>query len=329
MGGHFGAEKTYERISRKYRWKGMKKQIEEYVKKCETCQKTKYGGGIKMPLTIVEVAEKPFEKIYIDLVGPLPVSIGGNKYILSMVDDLTRFVEFAAIPDATAETVARALFEQILFRYAIPRIIVSDNGTNFISKVFYKLCKLLRIKKINTTPYHPQANLVERQHSSLGNYLRSFAKDQSTSWDQFLRTAAHAYNNTKHSGTGKTPMEMLFGFVSEKPSNLKRDPAPLYNHDSYCEELRFKMQKCHLEAKRHLLQRKVSSKTYYDKSANPTRFEIGDRVLLKDPVRRSKLAPIWLGPFVVCQINGETNTTIRQNGKLKIIHNNRLKHYHD
>ena len=122
--------------------------------------------------------------------------------------------------------------------------------------------------------------------------MRSFTNVQNTDWDQFLRSAAHAYNNTKHAGTGKPPMEMLFGFVSEISSNLKREPAPLYNHDSYCEELRFKLQKCHNLAKQHLLKRKISSKNYYDKSSRPTQFEIGDKVLLRDPTRRSKLASV-------------------------------------
>lgn len=108
------------------------------------------------------------------------MSSSGNKYILSMVDDLMRFVEFVAIPDQTANTVSRALFEEILTRYTIPKIIISDNGTNFISDVFKQTCKLLGITKRQLTPYAPMGNLVERQHSSLANYLRCFVSDKPT-----------------------------------------------------------------------------------------------------------------------------------------------------
>lgn len=115
---------------------------------------------------------KPFDKIYIDIVGPLPMTIpNGNKYILSMVDDLSKFVEFVAIPDQQANTVARALFEEILCkcRYNIPKVLVSDNGTNFTSNILKQFCKLLGVQHIRTSAYHPQSNAVERQHSSLGN----------------------------------------------------------------------------------------------------------------------------------------------------------------
>lgn len=91
-----------------------------------------------MPLVLVDIPEKPFDKVYIDIVGPLVETVTGNKYILSMVDGLTKFVEFTAIPDQTANTVARALFEEILCRYNIPKNIVTDNGTNFMSNVLKK-----------------------------------------------------------------------------------------------------------------------------------------------------------------------------------------------
>lgn len=153
IGGHFGVTKTFDRIRRNYSWKGMKKDIENYISKCDKCQKNKSTRAIKMPLQLTKLSVQPFDKIVIDIVGPLPTTLNGNKYILSMVDDLSRFVEFAAIPDQTANTVARALFEQILCRYNIPKEIVTDNGTNFVGHVFKKLCKLFNVKKLRTTIY--------------------------------------------------------------------------------------------------------------------------------------------------------------------------------
>lgn len=98
-----------------------------------------------------------------------------------MVDDLTRFVEFVAVPDQTANTVARALYEQILCRYTLPKVIISDQGANFLSKIFQELGRLLKIDRRQTSPFSPQGNLVERQHSTLANYLRCFAETDPTS----------------------------------------------------------------------------------------------------------------------------------------------------
>lgn len=136
------------RISRKYHWSGMKKYIEDYIKKCEECQKLKKSPITKMPLVMPNVSQYPFDRIYIDLVTDLPKTISGNIHILSMMDDLSRFVDFVAIPNQEANTVAEALFEQIISRYTLPKEILSDQGANFCGKVMKELCKLLKIKKL-------------------------------------------------------------------------------------------------------------------------------------------------------------------------------------
>lgn len=328
MGGHFGAEKTYFSITRKFHWKGMKKDVREYIRNCEICQKTKHSRDTRAPLILVNPSSKPFEKLYIDIVGPLPKTPSGNQYILSMIDDLTRFVEFASLPDQQADTVARTLYEHILFRYNIPKIIVSDNGTNLKGRVMASMCKLLGVRRLYTTAYHPQSDLVERQHRTLGNYLRAFTDKDPSSWDQYLRAAAHAYNNTAHASTRRAPMEMLFGFISEVPTNLKKKPEPIYDVDSYVQELRFKLQTAHAVARDHLANKKIKAKDYYDLRVNDLRLKEGDWVLLKNPTRKSKLDDLWIGPYKVTKLCGPVNVEITKGSKNNLVHINRLKLFH-
>lgn len=329
LGGHFGVSKTYKKIRRKFKWRGMKKYIASHIRKCKKCQQNKAGRGVKMNLRLTNVSDKPFDKVYVDIVGPLPMTLNGNKYIVSMVDDLTRFVEFTPVPDQTAETIARALYEDILSRYTIPRSLVTDNGSNFVGSVFKSVCKLLGVKKLRTTPYHPQGNLVERQHSTLGNYLRNFIDGHPGNWDLFLRSAAHAYNNTPHESTGFPPMELLFGFVAEIPTNLKRKPEPIYNFNEYKSELRYKLQKSFELARKHLLKKKEVAKEYYDKKASPCHFKVGDKVLIKNECRTSKFSSHWNGPYEVLEVHDDINITISQRGKAKRVHANRLKLFYD
>lgn len=136
FGGHFGIFKTLHRIKRRYFWIGMRQDVINYVNRCPKCQRNKHTRETRMPCMITEVAKKPFDKIYIDLVVNLPCTNSGNRHILSMVDDLTRFVDFVAVPDMEAPTIAKVLYEQILSRYSVPKVIVSDNGANFIGNVF-------------------------------------------------------------------------------------------------------------------------------------------------------------------------------------------------
>lgn len=325
LAGHSGINKTYSRIRQKWNWPGMRKEVENYVSSCKTCQLNKVGKATKMPLVMTDVAELPFEKVYVDVVGPLPITKTGNKYILSMVDDLTKFVEFAPMGDQTANTVAETLFENILCRYNIPRSLVTDNGTNFVGNVFHRLCKLLGITKLRTTAYHPQSNSVERQHSTLGDYLRCFTQDGRYEWDQLLRTAAHTYNNSIHISTGFTPMELLFGYSAEMPSSWNKEPEPLYTYDDYVQILQHKLRVIQSIARKKLFLKKTSNKTYYDRRVRPLEVKAGDSVFLRNMTRNSKLNKHWLGPFQVKQTRSGHTVDIEKGGKVTRVHRNLLK----
>lgn len=170
-----------------------------------------------------------------------------------------------AIPDAEACTVARAFYEEIVARFCIPKLLVTDNGTNFTSKLFSETCKLLGVKKIHITAYHPQANgSLERSHRPLAEYLRSFVDNDDRCWDQWLRQAMHVHNNTVHTATKLTPTKSLYGFEFQMPTNLKRTPTPLYNDEDYPKLLKLQLQKTHELARKNLELAKLKSKQQYD-----------------------------------------------------------------
>lgn len=328
FGGHFGFAKTYEQVKRKYFWKNMKKDIQDYIKRCDVCQRSKTCRQTKMPLMLTDLASTPFEKVYFDVVGPLPLSGPGEfRYILSMCDCLTRFVIFRPMQDQTAETIAKVMFEEIICSYTIPKILVTDNGTNFCSNLIKSLCKLMRIKKARTTAYHPASNVVERQHNTLGNYLRAFVDKHPMNWHSFLRTASFALNNTVNRTIGVTPMEMLFGFRSEIPSNLKTSTKTEFTYADYCDKLKYKLRLTWQEAKKHAEHSKNVAKAQHDKMVHPLEFHVGEQVLIRAPVRPNKLCDYWEGPYNIVNIHENHNVTILQKGKLKRVHMNRLKLY--
>ncbi|KAJ6642861.1 Retrovirus-related Pol polyprotein [Pseudolycoriella hygida] len=168
----------------------MKRQIEDYVKQCHTCQVAKTKRPIKMPLKITSISDEPFRKLFIDIVEGLPESNKGNK---------------------EAETIAKALFEEVFCTYLIPDEMLSDRGPNFCGHVIRHLCKLLNIKKIQTTAYRPSSNPVERVHSDLGNFLRRVVDQNPANWDDYVKPAAYTSNNTVHRGTKFTPSQLPFG----------------------------------------------------------------------------------------------------------------------
>lgn len=117
---------------------------------------------------------------------------------------------------------AESLLENVLCKYNFPSRLISDNATNFTSQIITELCRLFTIKKIFTTPYHPQANIVERAHRTLNSYLRAFTGKNKENWHELLKYATFSYNNAVHASTGFTPHELVHGFQLQVPSHLNK-----------------------------------------------------------------------------------------------------------
>uniref|UniRef100_A0A182F250 RNA-directed DNA polymerase n=1 Tax=Anopheles albimanus TaxID=7167 RepID=A0A182F250_ANOAL len=134
LGGHVGAKRMRKRLASVYQWKSMKRDIEDYVRKCESCQKNKICKYNRIPMRITTTAAEPFEKVFMDIVV-LPETARGNRYGLVIQDDLTRFLIVAAMPNQEAITVARTFVENLICRHGVPEELVTDQGTNFMGQV--------------------------------------------------------------------------------------------------------------------------------------------------------------------------------------------------
>jgi hypothetical protein len=115
----------------------MKQDIEEYVKKCKSCQVNKTSKPkTKAPMEITSTANHPFDKCYLDVVRPLTPSATGNRYILTFQDDLIKYVVATPISHQDAETVARAFVSRVVLKYGTPSVVQTDQGATFVSEVF-------------------------------------------------------------------------------------------------------------------------------------------------------------------------------------------------
>lgn len=189
--------------------------------------------------------------------------------------------------------------------------------------------KIQKIRKLQTTPYHPQTNdALERSHRGLAEYLRNFVQKDPLEWCQWIPFAIFVYNTTPHTSTQFTPHELIYGFLAEIPSGLTRKPQVSYNYENYASELRARLQHSHAIARENLIISKEKSKLQYDKRAKGEIFNVDDQVLLRNEAWKNKLSTIWNGPFKVVQINSPDNTTIKIKKLNQTVHNNRLKLYH-
>jgi len=154
-----------------------------------------------------------------DIVGPLPKSYTGNTYILTLIDDFSKFSWASAMKDHEANTVSQYFVTQFICLYEQPLSLVTDCGTEFLSKVFKEVCKRLKIIQTSTTPYHPQSNgSLERSHRTLEEYLRNYASKNPQNWDVYVPYAMYCHNSSIHSATGLQQHEVVYGYPLVVPT---------------------------------------------------------------------------------------------------------------
>nr|XP_043871756.1 uncharacterized protein LOC122760682 [Solea senegalensis] len=323
--GHLGRHKTYLRVSSRFYWPSMYTDIQKYCATCPTCQKScttrKSDRAFLRPLPVISI---PFRRIAMDIVGPLLKSSGGHQYILVVCDYATRFPEAFPLRTITAPAVLRALV-QLFSRVGIPDEILTDQGTNFTSKLSQLFYKQLGISPIKTTPYHPQTDgLVERFNQTLKRMLQKFVDDTGKDWDRWLPFLLFAYREVPQASTGFSPFELLYGWDVQGPLDLLRKhwEAPSSNlHDrgvvQYVLEIRERLARYQEEAEVNLSEAQKHQKTWYDQQARHREFQPGQKVLLLLPSSNNKLLAKWQGPYVITRKMGPVTYEVHHPEKKK------------
>ena len=224
MAGHLGSAKTVSRIFQHFYWPDLEKDVIRFCRSCDVCQRTIPKGKVgKVPLGSMPMIAQPFSRVALDLIGPLPITSGKHRYILTIVDYASRFPEAVPLKNKESETVAEALLA-VYSRIGFPDEVFHDQGTEFMSNVMNEVNRLLSIKSLNTTPYHPMANgLNERFNGVLKSMLRKMCHEQPKEWDRFLNPLLFAYRECPQESTGFSPFELIYGRCVRGPLALLYD----------------------------------------------------------------------------------------------------------
>jgi transposase InsO family protein len=146
----------------------MRKTIQEYVRRCDPCQRRKDEREFVTPLGNVQEPSAPFEVSGMDITGTYLLTPRGNRYLLTFVDHFSRYFQAYPMPDQKAETCARIYASQIITRHSTGSQLITEQGVPFMSSFFQETCKILGIRRSRTTSYHPASNgAVERFHRIL------------------------------------------------------------------------------------------------------------------------------------------------------------------
>lgn len=308
LSGHTGTSKTLHRIVRNYYWPGMKRDVDNYIRRCPICLAIKVEPKkIAGAMSSTTIPERPWQYISADIFGPLPRSTKGNSYVLAVVDSLTKFILLFPLRKATSQAITRTIEEHVFMLFGVPQAIRVDNGVQFRSNDFRKLAETYKVKLSFNPTYHPQANPTERANRTLKTMIRAVILEQAggnhRKWDESLAKIGCAMRNSYHETTKYTPYFLNFGReITLRGDQL--DKLPDQNNKLLPTERATALNDIFKSVQKNIQKLNDANKKRYDLRHRPVTFEIGDFVwkknfVLSDATKyfSSKLAPAYIGPY--------------------------------
>jgi len=219
-GVHFGIEKTTEMVSDRYYWPNMRTDIRNLIQKCIHCACSKPVIR-SMPVSLPP-SNRPFQRVVMDYAGPFSRSAKGNRYLLLMQDDFTRYLRVYPLREASTNSTLKC-FQSLIAEEGLPDEILTDNGSHFTGRIFTDELKKLNISHIRTAPYSPSSNgMAERAVRTVKETLKavSLESGRSKNWDEHSQKIAMFYNASRHSATGVSPFVLARGRTMKLPSEV-------------------------------------------------------------------------------------------------------------
>ena len=306
-GGHMGMHTTQTRLLQRFYFPGAFKAVEEFVSSCIICQR-KAGKPKDQRHTLVSIQDGyPFQRLSVDLVGPIRPSRAGNTYILTAKDVFTRWIEAIPTNNITAEVIAKLLEKHIFSRFGMPLEIKTDCGTNFTSEVFRDVCRILNISKTESPPYNAKSNPIERSHKDLNAMLKAVTSEVDQDWEEVLPTVLLAMRTARNRHTGVTPHYALFGREATLPVDIIYGP-PSENLDHQTEQgltLYRRMMSVYRQMRKHIHAAIERARADYKGKVDSKPLLVDDLVWLFTPRIKpelgKKLTNFWSGPWKVTE----------------------------
>ena len=267
-------------------WKGIYADVKDFCKHCQKCQCT--NRVLQKPRAELYqiLATKVWHRVGIDLVGPLPETRRGNKYIITLSDYFSKWPEAAPLPSKEATGVASFLLDTFC-HHGWPKIVQSDQGREFVNTINSCLFEMTGIKQCVSSAYHPQTNgLDERLNQTLIATLKKVVDASTDDWDDHLSAALYAYRISRQTSSKFSPFFLICNHQPRKAITLaireehSRDSLEMASgvedsEEEDAEDAEAVMQKlldiqerCHLKAKENISAAQQKLKQQYDKKYN-------------------------------------------------------------
>lgn len=340
---HPGVGRMWAKIRTQYYWNGLFQDVQEFVSHCHTCLSRKPSAPKKQGLLqpYLHVASRPMDVVSMDLYGPLPKS-GPNhgKYVLVVICHFSKWPECYVLPDKTPESVRKALTNEFLPRFLMPRKIVSDQGKEFVDEVSQQLWKRLGVKRAKTTAYHPQSNTAaERFNRFMGDSLYAVVNHSQDDWATKLGNVLASYRTSVHPATGETPYFLLYGRDPVLPDHmvfgekLGIEPEEI-DTKGFIKDYLSDLRNAYKQVKERLEKRAEKLKEWHDRFhlKKSVDFAVGDKIYIYfstawDRDGSSKFASRWSGPWRILEKLSDLNYVCQHTttGHEMVVHVDRMR----
>ncbi len=347
--GHPGRRRMYSQLQRYYYWPGMYSDVKRWVKGCVACIKRKTPFHMYSVTPRSTLAHYPMHMLAIDHRGPLKRTKDGYLYLFNVIDVFSRFIWCIPTKTVDAEETSRCLME-IFLRYGFPKVIISDRGSAFISRLFNEFMKITGINHRMTTAYQKQSNThIERPHRHMNEVLTILMTPTKDNWDRLASILAFSFN-IAISDSGYSPFEIIYGRSPRMPLALHTGNLPFYqNQQEYFTDTAKFLKECFAKVRAQQIRQRQIVREYIERKRipekfrlNPPSYEKGDIVFLYEPdtadayVRSGqdmkgikKLLSKWTGPHMVNRKINLINYEILHSSRrvMEMAHVNRLVPY--
>ena len=289
----------------------------------------------------MERGNQAFDIIHVDLIGPVSIkSTRGHLYVLTAVCSLTRWPMAVPLKTLQAKELCDALVS-LFTTCGIPRVVISDNGTNMVAELTKELYNRLGIQLRTSTPHHPEGNaVVERFNQSFKRMLHHIlVSDDPKNWDKQLPFLLWSYRELPNDTNGVSPHMMVYGQTPKGPLSVLKDKwsgtrtitdkVPIKVQE-YIDTLKKDLELCHAVAKDHASEAEMGYRHQYNKVAQEKSFDVGDQVLVLMPDSSHKLLSKWTGPgTVTAKLSDHSYRVALDSGAVKQLHANFLRKWVD
>ena len=332
--GHQGRDRTLSLLRERFYWPSLYRDTIEHLESCRKCllRKRNVPKAELVPISVT----RPMELVHLDYLCLEPCK-GKIENVLVVTDHFTKYAQAFPTKSQTASTTAQVLWNNFICHYGFPEKFISDQGRNFESELIKDLCRLAKVKKVRTTPYHPMTNgQCERFNQTLCDMLGTLETEEKADWKAFIHTLTHAYNCTRHSVTGHSPFYLMFGRHPRLPVDVEFGIHKIGNDISFSkskfiDRLHKHLGHAYRKARTFAGKESDRQKVLFDRKSKDLRLEPGDIMLVRKTAwqARHKIQNKWEDDdyVVISQQNPEIPVYRVRNvvsGQEKTLHRNLL-----